>query len=1040
MTLVVCRPNTDSYIGSEVVLSTGSAAWPLLDDGGAVLDFNGADDTTYVRVNADNGGFTKGRIIVGLTNLVTPLTLSQRIKQVRLRGRVRMNISVPGFGATVTSTFRDPSSGLGRGGTVTAEADSPRDSWFTSNAATFQAKTGAWRTTPPTLDGSEWTEAVINRGQIECVWYPSESGGTNTNLRLSELYLDVDVRDQPTVTGVTVAGAGTTRPTVSWTYNANADGDRQIMFRVKVFTVAQYTAAAFNPETSTATWDSGSKFSSTTTYDLGGDLLNGATYRVYVKAGQDFNRAVWYSPWANSSAFTVALSPPPVPALAVTSDPSVPNLRNVFQFTAALNALSADDADVEVSAGNWIVGGGFSSVARTTAQHRNGVAALALTANGTVNPFAYNGGNGGVGAVATRPGQRHNLTGYVRANTTGRAWRLVLRWLDAAKNYLSQTDGTTATDTSGGWTPLAVAGTAPAGALWVLAQIEAAATPANGEVHYLDQVQLVPGDSAPAWSPGGLLGNATAVVEYAQVTGVSPNLATRQLYGGGDELLSPDGWWVTGTTSQLAYDMLDRVRGIGSIRWDIEDAASALTIGLPSGTFVDPDHPWGLPAVPGRTYGFSVYLRSGSAFTTQLSVQPVTALGVPVGAPTPTATFTLGDAWTRVAVWVTIPAGAAYVRPQVANSLGVVGRKVWADGVQWELGDPDVGVSALARPGGVAADWQPVRGFMAGKTLIPAGTQSLIAFDHEAPPGRTVTYRAWIQAIDPVSGQILSSAPTPSTQTLIDPPGRGIWVLSEVGPAPFLRGQVQVVGSISESQHEETTAYYPIRPGRAGQLGQRPVILTDYLGGWDATINLAALSDDDWELVSDLLAVQDVLWLVEPSGGARYIRVLDRQAARVRWRERCLPMADGTVLGGGQWERVLTLQFEEAERPPDNRAPVVFAVAPGTSIIEEPPAEAVVIVGDRGAAGEIFQVTQPGAPNLFDRGTGTDSLRAATVAAVLADRGTAADSLSVPAAPPPVDELVFAGAPTNWIDTSGGCSNAASTTVSGGVQHDFGTP
>src|SRR5829696_4654627 len=190
----VLRPSSDAYRGSEVVLSTGSAAWQLIDDGGGVVDYTGADDTTYVRVNGGHQGFTEGRVIVGLTNLLA-LAADERIKQVRLRGRVRMNVGVAGFGATVTATVRDPQSGLGRTGSVYAEADPPRDEWFTSNASSFQAKTGAWRTTPPPNDGAEWTAAIVNRSQLEFVWYYSDDGGgTNTNLRLSEAYLDVDVR------------------------------------------------------------------------------------------------------------------------------------------------------------------------------------------------------------------------------------------------------------------------------------------------------------------------------------------------------------------------------------------------------------------------------------------------------------------------------------------------------------------------------------------------------------------------------------------------------------------------------------------------------------------------------------------------------------------------------------------------------------------------------------------------------------------------------------------------------------------------------
>lgn len=1034
----VLRPNGDVYKGSEVVLSTGTAAWQLIDDGGGVVDFTGADDATYVRVAGGHQGFTEGRVIVGLTNLL-PLATDERIKQVRLRGRVIMNVPVAGFGATVTATVRDPQSGLGRTGSVYAEADPPRDEWFTSNASSVQAKTGAWRTTPPPNDGAEWTPAIVNRAQLEFVWYYSDDGGgTNTNLRLSEAYLDVDVRGRPTVSGVTVTGVDTTRPTVSWTYNPNADGDRQVRYRVKVFTAAQYSAAGFDPDVSPAAWDSGHKLSASTNHELGIDLANGASYKVYVAAAQDFNRAPWYSAWAASAAFTVSITPPPTPTLSVTSDPTVPNLRNVFQFTAALNALSADDAEFEASAGNWVNGGGFSAVARSTAQHRNGVASLALTANGSANPFAHNGGNAGVGAAATRPGQRHTLAGYLRANTTGRAFRLVLRWLDASKNYLSQTNGSTATDTSSGWTALpAVTGTAPTGAVWVLAQVEAVATPANGEIHYLDQLQIVPGDTAPAWSPGGLLGTASAVIEYAQVTGNSPNLASRQLYGGGDDQLSTAGWYTTGTTSQVAFDMLDRYRGIGSIRWDVEDAASVLAVGLPPGAVVSDDQPYALPAVPDRTYGFSLWARAGTAFTTQLSVQPVDKAGTAVGAPSPAGTVVLGDTWTRLTVWATIPAGAAYVRPQLANSVGVTGRKVWVDAVQWELGDPDLGPATLARPAGTSPVWQPVRGFLPGKAVIPAVNQALVAFDHEAPPGVTVTYRGWIYATFAATGEILTSAATGYTQTMLDPPGQGNWVLSEVAPAPFLRGQVHVLPGIAESQHEEVTAYYPIRPPEPAGVGQRPVHLSDYIGGHDGTIQIAGLSDDNWWLLEQLLALRDSLWFTESQGGGKYIRVKDRNWSRTRFRDKCINLADGTVLESEEWERVLTVAYDHASRPPDNLAPVIFAVDPVKAVAGE---TTTVLLGDSGRGTDNVQTTQAGAPKLFDQGIGVGTLRV-TAAVAAGDSGTAADNLTVDqGTTPPPSDLVFPGAPTNWIDTSGGCSNAASTTVTDGVQHDFGTP
>jgi hypothetical protein len=974
----VLRPASDVYLGAGVVFSSGSTAWTLLDDGGAVVDTTGADDNTYIRVAGGSEGFTKGRVILGLTNLGT-ITSSQRIKQVRLRGRVRLTDPVPGFGATIRATFRDPQSGLGRSRIVYAQVDDPYDELFSSNATTFLTRTGAWRLNPPTNDGGEWTKAILDRGQVECVFYFTDDGaGLNRNLRLSELYVDVDVRDQPTVSGVTVAGADTTRPTVSWTYNANADGDRQISYRVKVFTAAQYGAAGFDPATSLATWDSGERPGPSTNQEIGTDLLNGGTYKVYVVAAQDFNRAPWYSPWAVSSPFTVAITPPPAPVFSVTSDPTVPNLRTQFQFSATLNALVGDDAAFEASVGNWVALTG-GAVSRSTAQFRNGTASLLFTANGGAGPAADNSGNSGAGGVATRPGAQHSFGGYTRAGTTTRAWRLTARWYTASPaaggTLISESEGSTVTNSNSAWTALpTLTATAPAGATVVFVGVESTATPANGELHYFDQVQVVPGGTLPPWAPG-FLATSTAVIERAVATSQPRNMVSRQLYGGGDDTLDASGFYTSGTTSAVTFDMLDRVRGLGSVRWDVEDAGSKLYFGWPAATQEDPAPAYALAAVPGRTYTFSVYLRATTATSSQLVLQAINASGSTVGSATNGGPVVLGASWTRYSATITVPSGAVYVRPHLDNSGGVTGRKVWADAAQWELG---AAVTDLTHPGGVALTWEAVRGFLPGKTAVPAGTQSLVAFDHEVPPGQTILYRAWIYALDPASGQALSSPLTAYYPTLIDAPGGGQWMLSEVGGAPFLRGKVNVLAGIAESQHEEVTAYYPIRPVKAGQVGQRPVHLSDYIGGHDMTLQLAVLSYDDEWLVDRLLARQDALWFTESQGGGRYLRVKDRSWQRTRFRDKCVNLADGTVLRANEWEQVVTIACDEAEAPPDNETAVLFGVEPVT--------------------------TSPGGGE-----------------------------------PPPAGELLFPGAPTNWITTGTGvCCNSASVNTTGGVTHDVG--
>ena len=46
----------------------------------------------------------------------------------------------------------------------------------------------------------------------------------------------------------------------------------------------------------------------------------------------------------------------------------------------------------------------------------------------------------------------------------------------------------------------------------------------------------------------------------------------------------------------------------------------------------------------------------------------------------------------------------------------MTGRKVWADGAQWELG---AAATDLTRPGGLPLAWEPVRGFTSPRPPSP---------------------------------------------------------------------------------------------------------------------------------------------------------------------------------------------------------------------------------------------------------------------------------------------------------------------------------
>jgi hypothetical protein len=882
------RPNANvKLVGVTVV---GVSAFDATND-------SPDDDTTYIRALAGTQ-YPNAYAILGLTSMGA-VSATQRIKALRIRARGRMNSSVPGDAAYVDVKFRDRFTWRGT-------QDIGLWRFTTGNASSFVAFTGGWQTTcPPSsnsgLPNAEWSKTVVDRIDIFLAWFYGKYG--SENLRISELYVDVDVRDQPTVTAGTATNTTSTRPTFPWTYNANADGDAQVASRVKAFSAAQYGITGFDPATSPNTWDSGSVAGPTESRDCGVDLVNGVTYKFYVQAAQDFNGTQWWSPWAASAAFTISLTPPATPTLTVTPDASIPWVRNILKVQAGLNMLTAQQASLEDgTTTGWAAGTNTTLANSAPATPPHGVKALQLTrttsigtASATTSPAA---------AIPARAGQQYAARAQFRAAATPRSTQVSIVWKRADGSTISTSVSSTAADTTTDWsaTPSIVA-TAPAEttSLDVLVEVLSCAV---SEVHHVDAVQVAPG-SATTFGVGGLLGGAWFVVESSWATITPDNYAHPQLWGGGDGALrNASGFFITGTGSQVTYDTSDRFHGQGSIRCDIANGFTALYFGWPSSTNVDLAPLYALAAVPGRTYTFSVSTRASTSFAGNFAVQALDRDGNTVGSAA-SGSVTHLTGWTRFSRTITVPAGAVYVRPQLDLGSGL-GFRLWVDGCQWELGSA---ATALSQPGGQPTVWTGVRGAGAGdlatggttgELMVPTGDEAVTLFDHEAPPGYTVTYRVRLYAVDPATAQVLSSDVSAYVQTMLDPPG--VYILGSVQPATAINRMQVTVGDWSESQHEEATTFYPLRPASLTG-GQRPVVVSDFLGGIDGTLEISAKTEDEFLLLRQLVQTPGTLFLIHHDFGARYLRITDRGWSKDR------------IGPPDTWLRRLTLPYVEAGRP-----------------------------------------------------------------------------------------------------------------------------
>lgn len=195
------------------------------------------------------------------------------------------------------------------------------------------------RTVSPS--GAAWTQTDINNLALN-VWATSN---LSVSFAIYELYADLVYNEAPVVSGVLpTTSQATSRPTVSWTYS-DPELDAQERYRIKVYSAAQYGAGGFSPDTSPATWDSTEVFSAATSAVIGTDLVNGTTYRAYVRAA-DVGSGGRYSNWAYAQ-FAISVASPPTPALTVTPDPTL--ARNLLHVVPGTFAPAAQRVIIEKS-------------------------------------------------------------------------------------------------------------------------------------------------------------------------------------------------------------------------------------------------------------------------------------------------------------------------------------------------------------------------------------------------------------------------------------------------------------------------------------------------------------------------------------------------------------------------------------------------------------------------------------------------------------------------------------------------------------------
>jgi hypothetical protein len=468
MSGVTIRPGSDTYLPGSVALTGGATGWQVTSDN---------NDATYASASAFVGWPKAVLRVKPASGGLGVIGASQRIKAVRVNARIRMNAAAAGQSGALKLATRS--------------ANGKYDSWETmsyNDAVTFVTRFGTWRNTPPRGTASEWTVSNFESTSVEFAWNPCAFAGTN--LRLSEIYFDVDYRDRATVTAVSITNpTGTVNPTVSWQFNANTDGDPEVAYQVKVFRSDQYSQLSFNPEYSQPVWDSGVLIGNATQAVVGRALDNGYSYAAYVRAAADFSGAKWWTTWVNSAPATILLTQLPFPTmLSLTKDITPPFIRNRIDVMGNWNLLSAQDSSFDsAGVGSWAVFIGGATLARVTSPVAVGTGAMSITKTAGAGDTEVLTNGSTTQAYRVKAGHVYTGLASFRAATVARSCYVGISWYSRTGAGLGLNYGTAITDATTGYTQASVVATAPAGAVYGSTWVKVAAQ-ATSEVHYVDKI------------------------------------------------------------------------------------------------------------------------------------------------------------------------------------------------------------------------------------------------------------------------------------------------------------------------------------------------------------------------------------------------------------------------------------------------------------------------------------------------------------------------------------------------------------------------
>lgn len=908
MTITTLRP-TAIFNAAVGVTSTGGALPTIWNDN---------SDASYATGNVANGyvgvAFTTGIALFG-----------SRVYSTQLRCRCSRSNSNPGLQQATLSLMNTAS------GVVIPPA-------FLAQRVngTPLTLTGPLYYTAP--GGGAFSDASIDFLGVFVNFNRDQFGAANF-LRIYEIYLDVDTRAQPIVSGAPSV-TGTTdnaRPTTSWVFT-DADSQPQYGYQVKIFDSLTYSGGGFNPDTSKPVVDSGVIKAGDSSWQSNGDLQNGVTYQSYVRAGvawptQQGLGDTWYSPWAVSAPYTIAFTAPPAPTFTLQAMyDGAANLLNLLQVSTPLNLLYGDESSFEGNTlGGWVplTNIAVSGLSVSSADASHGTRSMQMSSIAAGNMAAITGFDL-VGDPAVKGGAQYTALGSFKAAVSARSCNIGIRWIDHAGAAIgADVTGANVSDGTGGYVQASVSATAPGNAVQAKVIATVLATGGAAELHRADAFSFHAG-AATSFVPGYYLSqNPGLIVERGERCsnrrGPAENWAHPQVASAGSLLENAGyGFNVDLSRDYLYWEPLNKSiigRGnfpLGMLHW-MPRGTPASNTALRIGTwYYAPESEWNFPVYAGNTHTGSFWAWCGAAtFLTTVKIEWLDIASQLLSTTTFSA-VTLSTTPQQLALSATAPAGAVQARMVMQNDNSSNSADVYLTRVGWGLG----GAAVDHKPAvGGPITWIPTRFPRAAASLsgFPAGFgqagQVVPVPDYECPPGRPLLYRARYSTTSSATGQQISSPYSAVSSVLNAPPAAAI-LLDPLDPDTSItvnRRHLSALSGKQAMQHkwdEDSNVYHPL--GRDGDA----VRVRDWIGGEDGELLALTNNEAQAERLRSLMLSPNTLLIVWAQGGQTYVNILARlMAEELHYFGWC--DVDGGVAQISPYLRydLWTLSYTEASRP-----------------------------------------------------------------------------------------------------------------------------